>query len=126
MVETRIQLLRRWKDVTAKVASAVGKLYPDAELYLVGGAARGLLTVLSDIDIAIVFDRAMDSGERTSIVARVWEELERIGVPTYYPLHLLVLSRDELEKLGGERKKLSIKKDTSTRTNTNTETNQHR
>ncbi|ADM27631.1 DNA polymerase beta subunit [Ignisphaera aggregans DSM 17230] len=46
MVETKLQLLRRWRNVVEIVARVVGELYPEAEVYLFGGAAEGRLTVL--------------------------------------------------------------------------------
>jgi len=106
LANTRLQLLRRWRDVAAKVAETVGSLYPQAEVYLIGGAAEGRLTALSDIDVAVVFNRELSGDERADILAELWEELEERGVPPSYPLHILVLSRNELERLYGRKERL--------------------
>ncbi len=103
---SRLALLRQWRRVVAALVDAVGERYPEAEVYLVGGAAEGRLTVLSDIDVAIVFPERLRGGERAEVIAGLWEELERRGVPSYYPLHIIVLSRGELERLKGAKKRL--------------------
>jgi len=107
LVETKLQLLRRWRNVAEIVARVARELYPEAEVYLFGGAAENRLTVLSDIDIAIVFRKPLDLEERAEIVSTIWEKLEEYGVPPYYPLHLVVLSRSELEKLRGAKIRIS-------------------
>lgn len=104
MPETRLQQLRLWRKVVLDVARIVGELYPEAEVYLVGGAAEGRLTVLSDIDIAVVFSYELGVEERTRILARLWEELESYGIPPYYPLHIMVLSKSEFQRLLGRKK----------------------
>jgi len=107
LVETKLQLLRRWRSVTEIVARVARELYPEAEVYLFGGAAENRLTVLSDIDIAIVFNKPLDLEEQAEIASTIWEKLEEYGVPPYYPLHLVVLSRSELEKLRGAKIRIS-------------------
>jgi len=107
LVETRLQLLRRWRSVVEIVARVVGELYSEAEVYLFGGAAEGRLTVLSDIDVAVVFDEPLDLEKRAEIASTVWEKLEEYGVPPYYPLHLVILSRAEFEKLRGSKVRVS-------------------
>jgi len=107
LVETKLQLLRRWRNVTEIVARVARELYPEAEVYLFGGAVEGRLTVLSDIDIAIVFRKPLDVEEQAEIASTVWEKLEKYGVPPYYPLHLVVLSRSDFEKLRGTKIRVS-------------------
>jgi len=63
LADTRMQSLRMWRDVAAKVAETVGSLYPQAEIYLIGGAAEGRLTALSDVDTAVVFSRELSGDE---------------------------------------------------------------
>ncbi len=63
--------------------------------------------MLSDIDIAVVFDRELEKNERTLILARLWEELEGHGVPQYYPLHIIVLGTDEFQRLVGKKKRIA-------------------
>jgi len=107
LVETKLQLLRRWRSVAEIVARVARELYPEAEVYLFGGAAEDRLTVLSDIDIAIVFRKPLDLEERAEIASTIWEKLEEHRIPPYYPLHLVVLSRSEFEKLRGAKIRIS-------------------
>jgi len=107
LVESRLQLLRSWRRVVGLVAEVVEELYPNAEVYLFGGAAENRLTVLSDIDVAVVFGESLGFEGRAEVVPRIWKRLEECGVPPYHPLHLVVLSRAELEKLRGSKVKVS-------------------
>ena len=107
MPETRLKLLSRWRRVATTVAAVVKRLYPEAEAYLVGGAAEGRLTVLSDVDIVVALPEPMPKEARAAVVARIWEELEKAGIPPYYPLHIIVVTRTELEKLKGRKVRLA-------------------
>ncbi len=103
---SRLLLLREWKRVVEHVARAVEKLYPEAEVYLIGGAAEGRLTVHSDIDVAVVFYRSLSWRDRVEVLERIWEALEN-EVPMYYPLEIHVLESRELTKLRGRKVKLT-------------------
>ncbi|MGC9149436.1 MAG: nucleotidyltransferase domain-containing protein [Sulfolobales archaeon] len=105
MPEKRLRLISRWKEIVAKAAEAIKKVYPDAEVYLFGGAAEGRLTVASDIDIAVVFEDPPEN--RGDVLAKIWEVLEEEGVPPYYPLEVHILSREEFEKLKGSKVRLA-------------------
>jgi predicted nucleotidyltransferase len=91
-------MLRRWRSVVKVLASVVRRLYPGSRVYVFGGAAEGRLTVLSDIDVLVVLDRPVTVEERVEVLARIWEELERAGVPAYYPLEIHVVGPDALEE----------------------------
>ncbi len=103
-LESRLQMLKRWREVVREVVKVVEELYPDAELYLIGGAAEGRLTVNSDIDVVIVFRELEDS--RGEVLAKIWEALEG-KIPVYYPLEIHVLCSSELSKIRGKKIKLS-------------------
>ena len=105
MVEGRLKLLKKWRTMALKAAAAIKRLYPQAEIYLFGGAAEERLTVLSDIDLAVVLDA--EPGSRGEILARIWEELEKEGIPQYYPLEIHVLTRDEIARLRGVKIRIS-------------------
>lgn len=102
-LESRLQMLKRWREVVREVAKVVEELYPDAELYLIGGAAEGRLTVNSDIDVVLVF-RELESS-RSEVLAKIWEALEG-KVPIYYPLEIHILCYSELSKIKGKKIKL--------------------
>ncbi len=107
MPERRLRLLRTWRRVVSTLARTVKEMYPEASVYLLGGAAEDRLTALSDVDVAVVFDRELGAGERARILAALWRELERRGVPAYYPLHIIVLNKRELDRMKGRVEKLA-------------------
>ena len=102
-LESRLQMLKRWREVIREVAKVVEELYPDAELYLIGGAAENRLTVDSDIDVVVVFRKLRIS--RGEILAKIWEALEG-RIPIYYPLEIHILCYSELSKIKGKKIKL--------------------
>ena len=105
MVEGRLKLLKAWRTVALRAAAAIKRIYPQAEVYLFGGAAEGRLTALSDVDLAVIIEEVGD--DRGEILARIWEELEKEGIPQYYPLEIHVLSRDEMARLRGIKVRIS-------------------
>ncbi len=98
MVKTRLQLLSEWRQAVNKLVEILRKLYPDARVYLFGGAAENRLTVLSDIDILVVFpEESIEPEKRVQVLAEVWEELERIGL-AHYPFDIHVVGHGEIER----------------------------
>ena len=106
MERGRIKLLRKWSEIAAKVAAAVKTVYPKAEVYVIGGAAEGRLTVLSDIDVAVVFKEGIP-GDRAEILANVWEALDAHGVPMYYPVEIHILDTEEFRKVKSKKIKIA-------------------
>jgi len=104
-LEGRLKLLSRWRAIVAKAASVIKELYPDVEVYVFGGAAEGRLTVLSDVDVAVVMEEPPE--DRAGMLARIWENLEARGVPQYYPLEIHILSRKEFERIRGAKIRLT-------------------
>ncbi len=104
----RLTLLREWRSVLDEVVSVDKEAYPEAEIYLMGGATENRLTVYSDIDLAIVFRKRLDHRERTEILEKIWEKLEG-KIPIYYPLHIIILGENELKKLKGTKKKITLR-----------------
>ncbi|RLG83243.1 MAG: DNA polymerase III subunit beta [Thermoprotei archaeon] len=105
MPEGRLKLLSKWRVVATNVATVIKELYPDAEIYVFGGAAEDRLTVLSDIDIAVVLEDTPK--DRAGMLAKIWEILEAKGIPQYYPLEIHILSKREFERLRGVKIKLA-------------------
>lgn len=103
---SRLLLLREWRSVVRSILQAVEGLYPEAEVYLIGGVAENRTTVNSDVDIAIVFKSSLSKNSRISILTRIWESIED-AVPMYYPLEIHVLDVNEFAKLKGRKVKLS-------------------
>lgn len=98
MAKTRLQLLSEWRQAVNKLVEILRKLYPHAQVYLFGGAAENRLTVLSDIDILVVFPEENIAPEkRVQVLAEIWEELERIGL-AHYPFDIHVVGYGALER----------------------------
>lgn len=49
----RAEMARRWREWVPRVVRAIKKLYPDAEVYLIGSVAEGLYTGASDVDLLV-------------------------------------------------------------------------
>ena len=105
MPERRLKLLSNWRTIATIAASAIKELYLDVEIYVFGGAAENRLTLLSDIDIAIVLEDPPE--DRAEMLAKIWEILEAKGIPQYYPLDIHILSKKEFEYLRGTKIKLA-------------------
>ncbi len=104
--KNRLLLLREWRRIVHNIVKAVKKLYPEAEVYLIGGVAENRITIESDIDIAIVFKSDLSKDSIVDILTRIWEAIDDI-VPMYYPLEIHVLNINEFMKLKGREIKLS-------------------
>ncbi len=98
MVKTRLQLLSEWRQAVNKLVELLRRLYPGAQVYLFGGAAENRLTVLSDIDVLVVFpEESVASEKRVQVLAEIWGELERRGL-AHYPFDIHVVGYGELER----------------------------
>ncbi len=103
---SKLLLLRQWRSIIHEAANIIKRMYPEAEIYLIGGAAENRLTIYSDIDVIVVFKRKLNRRERTIILARIWEALEE-KIPIYYPLEIQILENSELAKIRGRKIKIT-------------------
>ena len=100
LVETYLRLLR-WRSYAEAVARAARDLLgPDTRVYVVGGAAEGRLTVLSDIDIVVVSSRVPASPrERRRLRLGIRERaVNQYGLPWDIPVDIHLYTPEELEK----------------------------
>ena len=95
---SRLRVLRCWRRYVEVVVEAVKRVVPEARVYLVGGAAEGRLTVLSDIDIVVVLPKTLSLEEAAELRARIWEEAEKLGLPLYAPIDLHFTDREGLQR----------------------------
>ncbi len=108
----RLAILRRWREfVGAVVGAAKDLLGDDVDVYVVGGAAEGRLTALSDIDVVVVTPRAPRSWRD-----RVWLAIDirdraftAYGLPLDYPVDIKVLTPEEFAEARGRYYKRVIK-----------------
>ena len=108
MVITRLQLLRNWKKYTSITAKAIKEVCPDAEIYLIGGAAENRLTILSDIDLLIVLPYEPSYNEVIELKTKIFEKTEQLGLPPYTPIELHITGPETQQKY--KNKKIKIKK----------------
>jgi len=107
VVLTRLQILRGWRRYAEIVARAARDVCPDAEVYLIGGAAEDRLTVLSDIDILVVVPRKLDYGSAVELKERILEKAEELGLPLYAPVELHVADVETQAMYRGVRVRLA-------------------
>ena len=98
MVKTMLQLLSERRQAVNKLVEILKRLYLSAQVYLFGGAAENRFTVLSDIDILVVFpEESIEPEKRVQVLAEIWEELEKIGL-AHYPFDIHVVGYGDLER----------------------------
>lgn len=93
-----LRVLRGWRRYVKVVTEAVKAAIPGTEVYVVGGAAEGRLTVESDIDILVVLPHKPSFAECVELRARILEEAEKLGLPPYAPIELHMIGKEELEE----------------------------
>ena len=89
-VRRRLEYLRAWRDAVRAIVESVRELGIDAEVYVVGGAAEGRLTVLSDVDVLVCL-RGRGLDVRRVKKAILFNAMDRHGLPWDYPIDLHVL-----------------------------------
>ena len=103
-MESELEFFMKWKSIVRDVARVIKTIYPDAEVYVVGGAAEDRLTILSDVDILVVLNRG--AREKVEILANIWRGLEEEDIPLYYPIDIhIATSQEELKRY---RKKIKV------------------
>ena len=100
--------LARWRRLAEIIAEAVRELRPDAEVYVVGGAAEGRLTILSDIDVVVVLPCEPSYEEAIDLIGKIFEEAEKRGLPVHAPVELHIVGPRGMERLLRRSKAVKI------------------
>jgi len=95
---TPLRALMGWRKYVRVISKAVGKVVPEAKVYVAGGAAEGRLTVKSDIDVLVVLPHEPDFAEAVELRIKILEEAEEIGLPLYAPVELHMIGEERLEE----------------------------
>jgi len=95
-VKYRIRYLRNWRQYIKLLAKSIEELLPNAEVYVIGGAAEDRLTILSDIDVLIVVDEPLTTQQLRKIKADIIWNAEKYGFPWDYPVEIHIITRNEL------------------------------
>jgi len=93
-----LRCLSRWRELVNIVKMAVEKVRPDAEVYVVGGAAEDRLTILSDIDVVVVLEEEPSFEKASELRAKILEEAEKLGLPLYAPVELHIVSKKDFDR----------------------------
>ena len=106
----KIDYLKNWKRYVRLLAKYVKEVLPEAEVYVIGGAAENRLTVLSDIDVLIVTDKPLDASECRRLKADIIWGAAKYGFPWDYPVEIHIISKGELKNyLKHTRKIIQVK-----------------
>lgn len=93
-----INYLRMWREAVKKIAEATRDIEPNAQVYVFGGVAENRLTVLSDIDVAIVLGKPVTPEELVEIRRKIYKRaVDTYGLPWDYPVEIHVMSKEEFE-----------------------------
>jgi len=88
--------LKMWREAVKAVAAAVRDLGLNAYVYVIGGAAEGRLTVLSDIDVLICL-RNPEQKHRGLAGEILWRAVDKFNLPWDYPMEIHVVDEDECQ-----------------------------
>ncbi len=93
---TPLKIISSWRRYVDLVVKAVSKVKPEAQIYLIGGAAENRLTILSDIDLLIVLPRKPSFSEAAELRTKILEKAVELGLPLYAPVELHIIGEKEL------------------------------
>ena len=100
------ELQSTWRKAARTVASVAKQLYPEAKVYVIGGAAEDRLTAISDLDILIVLPWDPNPRERLEIKKRILLEAFEKGLPWDYPIDLHITGPKGLQQYQKHTKKM--------------------
>jgi len=97
----RLKELLKWREYLPHLVNAVRKILgEEAEIYVIGSAIEGRLTVDSDIDVVVITREVPKSGlKRAQILSEIWREMEKRGVPWWYPFEIHLMTQEEFKIL---------------------------
>jgi len=109
-VRYHINYLRMWRKAAKAIANAVKDLGLNATVYVVGGAAENRLTVLSDVDVAIVLCEELYPEKVKEIRRQVMRiAIDKYELPWDYPVDIHVMSCEEFRKMFIDKNKSVVK-----------------
>lgn len=98
-----------WREAVKAVARAVRDLGLDAEVYVIGGAAEGRLTVLSDVDVLVCVKRRLSPDEVWTLRKEILGlAVDKHGLPVDYPVELHIHDAGTCRELAKHVKTLRI------------------
>lgn len=93
-----LRILLNWRKYVRIIYRAIKSVIPDAEVYVIGGAAENRLTIMSDIDILVVLSEKPSFNEAVELRMKIMEKVEELGLPLYAPIELHIVGKEDLRK----------------------------
>lgn len=93
-----LRILLNWRKYVRIIYRAIKSVIPDAEVYVIGGAAENRLTIMSDIDILVVLSEKPLFNEAVELRMKIMEKVEELGLPLYAPIELHIVGKEDLRK----------------------------
>ncbi len=90
----REKLKTEWHAWLPRLAEEIRKVIADAEVYLVGGIARGELESSHDVDILVVTSKA----KHPEVYMKIKRAAEKAGITTIHPVDIHVATHEEKHK----------------------------
>ncbi|WP_338602571.1 nucleotidyltransferase domain-containing protein [Sulfolobus tengchongensis] len=106
-VKFKFEHLRRWREYAEKVNKAVKDVDKNAKVYVFGGVAEDRITVLSDIDILIIFPYHLTDKDRIELKKRIFNiAMEKYDLPFGAPIELHVVDEERAKEYLKHAKKV--------------------
>ncbi len=93
-----LRILLNWRKYVRIIYRAIKSVIPDAEVYVIGGAAENRLTTMSDIDILVVLSEKPLFNEAVELRMKIMGKAEELGLPLYAPIELHIVGKEDLRK----------------------------
>ncbi len=99
-VKYHLEHLRNWRLAANLIAKVAKDIRDNVEVYVIGGAAEGRLTILSDIDVLICINEPISEKEIAELRKRILiKAMDEYGLPWDYPVELHIHTKCECERL---------------------------
>lgn len=106
MAKWFLELRDTWREAAKTVARAAKKLYPEAEVYVIGSVAEDRFTATSDLDILVVLPYDPDPRQRLRIKIEIMKKAFDEGLSLYYPVDLHIAGPHRLQEYKKYAKKM--------------------
>ncbi|BFH72918.1 nucleotidyltransferase domain-containing protein [Sulfurisphaera javensis] len=106
-VKYKFEHLRRWKEYAEIIAKASKEIDKNVKVYVFGGIAEDRITVLSDIDILIIFPYQLSDKDRRELKKQVLNiAMDKYNLPFGAPVELHVVDEEKAKDYFKHAKKL--------------------
>ncbi|MBP1356985.1 MAG: nucleotidyltransferase domain-containing protein [Sulfolobus sp.] len=103
LMKERMEYLKRFpndaKLLFSIITSSLKEFNINGEVYFFGSMITGKFTVDSDIDVAILTKEKISRELERRIEHKIFDELDKLGFPFWYPIELHFFSLFEFEAL---------------------------